>query len=354
MAKAGEIIGLDCDASTSVAIRLVLSARLNEMCALRAAALDWSDPEGVHDMRVASRRLRSALKDFSPYLRESKLRGPANELKRIARALGDVRDHDVAIMELEKKASDAPTDVAAGIGQLISELYTTRKRARAALAKVIGKRNLAQFQSDFESSLEGALKVSRRSESGKGSPDKVGSSFREAGRDIIKANLQKVRDLSASLYAPFKPKPLHRMRIGVKRLRYATKLLAPCWTDALDPFDKEIAKLQTSLGALHDCDSWIAELGGNLNPAKVGPGASTDPPDGSTGSRVSSKVRKAAAEALQIANARLWLLDHFVESRTEHYRSALKYWHEWEVTGFQDRLFAVFEAKPPAVDLVQE
>ena len=68
MAKPGQIAGIDCDASAAGGIRLVLMFRLEEMCALRDEALDYGNPEGVHDMRVASRRLRSALRDFMPYL----------------------------------------------------------------------------------------------------------------------------------------------------------------------------------------------------------------------------------------------------------------------------------------------
>lgn len=351
MAKANEIVGLDCDAGASLGLRLVLSSRLEEMCALRAAALEWSDPEGVHDMRVASRRLRSAIKDFSPYLRENKLRGPIDDSKQIAEALGDVRDRDVAIIELEKKASEAPADAAVGIGHLISHLRSRRTTARAKLVSTIAKRKLATFQSEFETALDNALKVSRRSKNVEGTADKSCLSFREAGRNIIKTNFQKLQDISVSLYAPFKTKRLHRMRIAAKRLRYATKLFAPCWMDGLAPFDKEIAGLQTSLGELHDCDMWIAELGERLNLARAAVAAGANALDGKTTRRVSSKARKASESAQQAESACLWLLSHFVKVRTEHYRSALTCWHEWERIGFSNRLFAVIEDKPLGVEV---
>src|SRR5215210_5249506 len=98
--KAKEIVGLDCGASAAAGIRLVMRSRLEEMCAFRAAALDWSEMEGVHDMRVASRRLRSLVRDFSPYFRNRKLRRSTIALKRIADALGAVRDQDVALLAL--------------------------------------------------------------------------------------------------------------------------------------------------------------------------------------------------------------------------------------------------------------
>ena len=86
-------------------IPLVLRNRLKSMCAQGEKALDWSDPEGVHDMRVSSRRLRSAMSDFKPHLRRLNL--PRLKLKAIAKSLGAVRDQDVALAALEELKSKA-------------------------------------------------------------------------------------------------------------------------------------------------------------------------------------------------------------------------------------------------------
>ena len=81
---------------------MVLATRFQEMQGFHDAALDFSDPEGVHSMRVASRRLRSALRDFMPYIRRRDLTSLLKQTKSIAAALGEVRDQDVAIEALEK------------------------------------------------------------------------------------------------------------------------------------------------------------------------------------------------------------------------------------------------------------
>ncbi|HET9296697.1 MAG TPA: CHAD domain-containing protein, partial [Candidatus Binatia bacterium] len=96
MAKPKKISGVDYDALATDAIRVVLCTRFGEMCEQRAKALDWGDPEGVHDMRVSSRRLRGALRDFMPYLRKRKLGNVLAQVKDLADALGVVRDQDVA------------------------------------------------------------------------------------------------------------------------------------------------------------------------------------------------------------------------------------------------------------------
>ncbi|MFN2390604.1 MAG: CHAD domain-containing protein [Pyrinomonadaceae bacterium] len=68
MAKAKEITGLDCAASAMEWAAEVLRVRFDEVVNLRDSALDFSDIEGVHSMRVATRRLRSALRDFTPLM----------------------------------------------------------------------------------------------------------------------------------------------------------------------------------------------------------------------------------------------------------------------------------------------
>jgi CHAD domain-containing protein len=107
MAKAKRIKGIKCKSVASAGMKLVLVTRFEELYGFHEAALDWSDPEGVHSMRVASRRLRSALRDFTPYLRKRALSGVLKELKDIADALGEVRDQDVAIMALERIVNHA-------------------------------------------------------------------------------------------------------------------------------------------------------------------------------------------------------------------------------------------------------
>jgi CHAD domain-containing protein len=145
------------------------------------------------------------------------------------------------------------------------------------------------------------------------------------GRDLILARLEELQALSGSLYRPLKTKPLHQMRLAAKYLRYALELFALCWTEPLLPFAKEIAKLQTSLGELHDCDLWMADLGAALQ-------------DGAPASDGAQMQERSAA---------IWLLDYFMKERADHFRAALARWHEWETTGFQSRLTAILNDQPP-------
>jgi hypothetical protein len=137
MAKAKHIAGIDCQGAAAEAIRLVLVTRFDEMCALRDHALDWTDPEGVHDMRVSSRRLRGALRDFKPYLHKTGLAVALKQIRDVADALGAVRDQDVAIMGLQKLAAGAPAEAAAMLDQLVRAREAVRKQARRDLRQSV-------------------------------------------------------------------------------------------------------------------------------------------------------------------------------------------------------------------------
>lgn len=333
MAKAKEIEGLHCEASAADGIRLVLLARLNEVCQFRAAALDWSDPEGVHDMRVAARRLRSALKDFKPYLRQGrKLASSASELKRIADALGEVRDQDVAIIALEKLQNEAPAEATAGIIALTTERRAEREAVRTALAAAISEAKLLVFQEEFASATMRA--TTPRSHQGKKKKAAAELSFSELGREIIRDRIEELRELSACLYQPFKIVPLHRMRIAAKRLRYAMELFAICQSHELVECAKEVGELQTALGELHDCDVWLEGFGRMLVNFQR---------------REEQGASQLTHAVGQQRSAAVWLMRHFARARMKHYSEALALWHEWETGGFFTRLAASLNAPQPAL-----
>ncbi len=74
MSKAKEITGLDCSDDVLTWANKVLRVRFEEILEKRDAALHSEDIEGVHDMRVATRRLRSALHDFAPLMKKKPLK----------------------------------------------------------------------------------------------------------------------------------------------------------------------------------------------------------------------------------------------------------------------------------------
>jgi CHAD domain-containing protein len=338
MAKAKEIVGLNCEASAAGNIRLLLGVRMKEVCEFREAALDRTNIKGVHNMRVASRRLRSALKDFKPYLRRRKVASVAAELKRLADALGAVRDQDVALLALEELQAEAPAELAPGIEQLADKRKRLRDAARAALLKAIREDKLADLEKEFAATIERAIEPRRRRRKNKRSASEL--SFGEAGHEIILARLEELRRLSAYLYRPYEIVELHKMRISAKRLRYAMELFNACWRGALAAHAKEIAELQTSLGELHDCDVWLEDLGRLLRGFRKHED-DDDEEDGPVLTEREAQMRSAA----------VWLMRRYARERMKHYSDALARWHEWETRDFFKHLREAFAEHTQAVEL---
>ncbi|MGZ8848372.1 MAG: CHAD domain-containing protein, partial [Pyrinomonadaceae bacterium] len=273
MAKAKQIAKLNCQEPAAKVIRQVLLARMKQMCGLRDHALDWSDPEGVHDMRVASRRLRSALSDFRPYLRKGSI--PISRLKAIAKSLGAVRDEDVILAALDELQSQADEKVGKGIESIAEEHHRQRQQARSVLEHLIRASAIAELRDDFQARLRTATKIPEDRAAREGANQVL--AFSQVGARIIGNRLKQISEAGDSVYRPLRTKQLHRTRILAKRLRYAVELFAPCWGDEFKKAAEEIAHFQTSLGELHDCDVWIANLGARLKKGALEAGAAPDP-----------------------------------------------------------------------------
>jgi CHAD domain-containing protein len=309
MAKARKIKGIDCTGTAGAGIKLVLERRFREMSKLRDTALNWNDPEGVHSMRVASRRLRSALRDFTPYLRKRGLASSLRQIKRIADALGEVRDQDVAIDALEKLRSTAPEKVSAVIGELISIREVARNKARQDLNRIVARAQLKQLNHSFVTAVDAATAPKAQ----RGTASNPDPTYLDMARSVILDRLKELEKLSNSLYRPLKPSPLHDMRIAAKRLRYAIELFQVCWGADIVPFAAETARLQTSLGDLHDCDIWIESFGEHI---------------------LESKKKKEQYQNDEFS----WLLSHFIHCRNGHFDDSFDIWREWEGRGMSDML----------------
>lgn len=299
MAKAKEIADLDCEANVLEWADEVLRVRFEEILEKRGAALEANDIEGVHDMRVATRRLRSALRDFSTLLKKKPLKDLRKDLKKLADALGAVRDEDVAIIALEKlKKKAREKTVKDGITGLIEKRKENRDRAHLDLMETISATALEDLQKRFDEAIAEA----------KQKKQKHPVSFNEAGRKVVGKSVEEFCDLSANIYEPFVDKPLHKLRISAKRLRYAVELYTACWSEKIEPFADGIADMQGFLGEVHDADVWLESLSKDLKKGK-----NENP-------------------------ATLWLLSEFVEKRTKNYRSALRLWSDWQENDFIENL----------------
>ena len=104
MDKRFEVDGVDASTPLVDAAPRVLSVKAAPLFELEAAARGGADADAVHDMRVASRRLREAMRLFQPLWDSSAFQRWYRRVRRVTRSLGPVRDSDVFLEELAQLA----------------------------------------------------------------------------------------------------------------------------------------------------------------------------------------------------------------------------------------------------------
>ncbi len=153
MAKGSEVRGLNAEDTTSEAAIKVLWTRFEDMWSQGEGVLKNFDIEAVHDMRVASRRLRTAMQTFRPCFARKSFRMHGARVKALADLLGEVRDRDVLLDELKTDLEHLAEDERAGLAGLVDELKAQRKQFRDELKIMLGELESAAYDRDFLSFL---------------------------------------------------------------------------------------------------------------------------------------------------------------------------------------------------------
>ena len=115
MAKARDIPGLDAAMPFADAAAATVRVRAEELFEQSENVLDMTDIERVHDMRVASRRLRAVLEIYAPCFPRELFKPLLREVKDLADALGARRDPDVLLDRLREIEDDLPRTDARGV-----------------------------------------------------------------------------------------------------------------------------------------------------------------------------------------------------------------------------------------------
>jgi CHAD domain-containing protein len=150
VAKAKAIPDLSAERSYAEAAARIVSVRASELTEQAAGVLDTGDIERVHDMRVATRRLRAALEIFEPCFPDKAYREALGEVKRLADALGERRDRDVAIATLHGFSDQMPAPDRRGIGSLIGQLRDEQEDANRELAPLVERAHLNSLRESLD------------------------------------------------------------------------------------------------------------------------------------------------------------------------------------------------------------
>jgi CHAD domain-containing protein len=139
-------VELDCEASFTLAAARVVKIRSEEVFHQAGGVLDLDDVEHVHDMRVATRRLRAALEVFETCFPRKRHRKALKRVKALADALGRRRDLDVEIELLEGLAADVADEELEALAVLVAELRVRQRQANEALAPFVAKKRLKKLR----------------------------------------------------------------------------------------------------------------------------------------------------------------------------------------------------------------
>ena len=150
MAKARSIPGLGEDDPYALAAAKVVAVRARELADLSANVLDTEDIERVHDMRVASRRLRAALEVFAPCFPAKSLKPTLKQVKALADALGERRDRDVTIAALSEFSESIGRSDRPGVQNLIERIRDEQARANEELAPFVTEKRVVALTRRLE------------------------------------------------------------------------------------------------------------------------------------------------------------------------------------------------------------
>jgi CHAD domain-containing protein len=199
-----------------------------------------TDPEHVHEFRVAARRLRALLRSARPMLDAEWADGLRAELGWLGRAAGSVRDLDVLLMHLhdELRLLD-PLDVR-GARAIVKALERERRRARASLLRVLESDRYFSLLVQLEDQV-------RFAPAGEGSV-----------AEISRRQFEKLNKTMKSIGPQSPDEELHAARIRVKRARYAAELAASLGSAKAARFVGRAKVVQDVLGDHQD--ALVAEV----------------------------------------------------------------------------------------------
>ncbi len=139
-------VELDCEGSFLRAAARVVKVRSKEVFTHSEGVLDLDDVERVHDMRVATRRLRAALEIFESCFPLKRHHKALRKVKALADALGERRDADVEIALLEGLLDEAVEADRGALRDLIAELRVRQIEANESLAPHVAPKRLKKLR----------------------------------------------------------------------------------------------------------------------------------------------------------------------------------------------------------------
>jgi len=238
---------LSPDDDARVVARRVLAYNL-AMFEREVPAARGGDVEAIHQLRVATRRLRATLQLFTPVVPAAMVGATTEGFAWLGRGIGGVRDLDVLALAVAARGRRLADDARAALGPLEHVIAERRAVALAELGRLLDTARCRRVRA----------RLGRVAWSGPGAraPLRLGDVAGDLVRPLLRAVQRAGRDLDAATPAV----GLHRLRVRVKRLRYACETLETLAGDDIRAAVRRLQQLQDGLGEHQDAVMQVAWL----------------------------------------------------------------------------------------------
>lgn len=239
--------GVLADDPMAEAGRKVLRFHFYQMLAHEQGTRLGEDIEELHDMRVATRRMRAAFEVFGDYFSRKAVKVHLRGLRLTGRALGRVRDLDVFMEKAAAYLAASHEDDRPGLEPLLHGWQAERESARAEMLAHLDSQAYRQFVENFGSFLETPGEGVRKLDA------MAPQVTRHVAPTQIYARLGAVRAYAA-LFDSVSLEQLHGLRIQFKRLRYTLEYFREILAPEAKEVINEIKTIQDHLGDLNDAN----------------------------------------------------------------------------------------------------
>jgi CHAD domain-containing protein len=227
-------------------ITAYLAGQVATMKALDPAVRS-DQPDAVHQMRIAVRKLRSALRTFGKLIWSHDVRPVADELKWLGTELGGARDAEVLFGHLRSSVDALPAELVLGPVQARISGHFAHESAQAKerLTKALRSKRYFRLLDRLDALVERpALTRAAARPAGAVLPAAVRHSYRRAARRMNRAK--------RALGGPKQDAALHRARRAAKRTRFAAEAVGPAFGQPAARFARRLKKVQSTLGDHQD------------------------------------------------------------------------------------------------------
>jgi inorganic triphosphatase YgiF len=240
---------LTADLKVGEAFGRVMHASFGHLMANERGMLEGDDPEFLHQMRVALRRLRSALSVFAPSLPAPAIAPAAAELKWLAASLGPARDWDVFMTE-----TLPPIEREFGAhGELqafIERCRKLRRDANARARRAVRTRRYRRLMLSLAGWLASRGWLAEPAEAARYAA--LETPVTELAAQVLRQRYDRVRKRGRKV-GKLSTAELHRLRIAIKKFRYATDFFSGLYEGKpVRESLKRLSRMQDILGAMND------------------------------------------------------------------------------------------------------